>query len=112
MRKFRVHGLRFVAFGIVAFGAFGLIVSGLWNALMPAIFGLQAINFWQAIGLLILSRILFGGWHGAGRRRGHGKCVSRWDHLNPEEKERFRQAMHERCADGPEATVHSHNTKM
>lgn len=40
---------------------FGFVIKGLWNALMPEIFGLKAISYWQAVGLTILSRILFGG---------------------------------------------------
>ncbi|MDX9777442.1 MAG: hypothetical protein RBT43_01625 [bacterium] len=40
---------------------FGFVIKGLWNALMPEIFGLKTIGYWQALGLTILSRILFGG---------------------------------------------------
>ena len=39
----------------------GLLVMSLWNALLPAILGVKSIGFWQALGLLALSRILFGG---------------------------------------------------
>jgi len=52
---------------------FGLLVKVLWNALMPAIFGLSVITFWQAFGLVILAKILFGSHHGMHmhrRRRG------------------------------------------
>lgn len=41
----------------------GLVVQTLWNNLMPDIFGLQEINYWQAVGLLILGHLLFGGGH-------------------------------------------------
>jgi NhaP-type Na+/H+ and K+/H+ antiporter len=40
-----------------------LVVMWLWNALLPVIFGVKMINFWQAAGLLILAKILFGGFH-------------------------------------------------
>lgn len=54
--------LIFIPVGIVVFGGiFGLIVMLLWNWLMPAIFGLPCITFWQAFGLLALCKILFGG---------------------------------------------------
>lgn len=49
---------------------FGWVTMLLWNALMPAVFGVTAITFWQALGLVILGRLLFGGR--PGRRHGHG----------------------------------------
>lgn len=87
----------FVLLGLVAVAAFGLVVMGLWNALLPSLFGLKAIGFWQATGLLVLCRILFGGFHGrhggrfSGRHRLH--LLEKWDRMSPEEKERFRQGM-------------------
>jgi hypothetical protein len=39
----------------------GIVVQWLWNWLMPDIFGLKQITFWQAVGLLFLSKLLFGG---------------------------------------------------
>jgi hypothetical protein len=67
------HFLRFLKFlgfgilgaiGITIFGfLFGYFVMLLWNWLMPAIFGLGLITFWQAVGLVILGRLLFGGFH-------------------------------------------------
>lgn len=71
---------------------FGYITMGLWNALMPAIFGLRAITFWQAIGLLVLSKILFGGFHrhgGGGPRRWKRHMEERWARMTPEERARF-----------------------
>lgn len=57
--------LVFVPLFCVAFVAvFGLAVMLLWNWLMPDLFGLQAISFWQAAGLLVLCKILFGGLGG------------------------------------------------
>lgn len=49
-----------VAFGVLAGTAFTFALMLLWNWLMPAIFGLTVITFWQALGLLALSKILFG----------------------------------------------------
>jgi len=58
--------------GLVAMAAvFGVAVMFLWNALIPTIFGLTVINFWQALGLLVLARILFGGF-------GHRGMMGRW----------------------------------
>jgi hypothetical protein len=65
----------------------GQIVRLLWNWLVPGLFGLGEITFWQALGLLALSRILFGG---------HGFCRSGSRNRSPEERERIRQAMRTR----------------
>jgi hypothetical protein len=55
--------------GIAAFAGLlillGFIVMWLWNALLPRIFGLPQIGYWEAWGLLILSQILFRGFHGS-----------------------------------------------
>lgn len=66
----------------------GYLVSGLWNWLMPELFGLPRVTFWQALGLLALCRILFGG---LGRHGGKDK-----DDFTPEQRERFRQRLREK----------------
>jgi hypothetical protein len=83
----------------------GEVVKLLWNWLLPPLFGWKMIEFWQAIGLLVLCRILFGGlgWRGAGygrgrlRRRMEEHCAE----MSPEERERFRQRMRERMGFDP-----------
>ncbi len=90
MRRVRFVGVRFILFGILFFAVMGLVIFGLWNALIPAILGLPKISFWQALGLFILSRVLFGGW-GHGMHK--GRFVRGWRDLTPEQRERFRQAM-------------------
>ena len=92
-----------VSLGHGAFMAVGgWIVMQLWNWLVPSIVGWRTITFWQALGLLLLSRILVGG-HGLGGGR-RGRCRHRmrdhWESLTPEERERFRQKMRERWGDG------------
>lgn len=85
-----------IAFFIVLFG-FGTMY--LWNWLVPALFKGPIIDFYQAIGLLILSKILFGGFHGRWGRRGHcGDKRQHWKQrmeeriakMTPEEKEKFK----------------------
>jgi hypothetical protein len=66
----------------------GGIVMLLWNWLLPTLFGWPEITLWQGFGLLMLCRILFGGFGGSGRH--HSKHISR------EDRERFRQRMRER----------------
>ena len=80
--------------GILLFiAAGGEVVLQLWNWLLPPIFGWRQITFWQALGILALCRILFGGFGGRG--------FSRSKHMTPEERERVRQRMRERCGFGP-----------
>ena len=76
------------------------IVMLLWNALIPVIFHLTAITFWQAAGILILSKILFG--FGKGGHRGGGAPwmrhkMERFKNMSPEERQRFKEEMRDRC---------------
>lgn len=73
----------------------GELVMRLWNWLMPMLFGWRQITFWQAIGLLALCRILFGGvgMHGC-RSNARRRMDERWEHMTPEEREKFRQGLH------------------
>ena len=81
----------------------GELVMHLWNWLAPTLFGLRLINFWQAVGLLALCRILFGslGNHGSHRsnmrRRIRQRMDERWERMSPEEREKFRQSWRSRC---------------
>ena len=83
---------------IVAAG-FGQAVRQLWNWLMPNLFGLHSITYWQALGLLCLCWILFGGlrgWPGRGLHSRH-RMRGRWEQMTPEQREKFRQGMRHRC---------------
>jgi hypothetical protein len=87
----------------IVFVVFGEAVLHLWNWLMPTLFHLPAIGFWQAVGLLVLSWLLFGGLRGFGgygsRYRGHWRrrMQERWEHMTPEEREKLREWMQARC---------------
>jgi hypothetical protein len=85
----------------------GEVVRLLWNWLAPALFGLREVTFWQAVGLLALCRILFGGRPGIGggfsRSRFRRRMAERWDRMTPEERERFRQGLHGRSCRVPPA---------
>jgi hypothetical protein len=78
---------------------FGQIVMHLWNWLLPGLFGWHTITFWQALGLLVLCRILFGGFSNGGNRGPHKRSRGRerWESLTPEEREAFRENMRNRC---------------
>jgi hypothetical protein len=90
--------LLFIAFG-------GWIVQYLWNWLLPSLFGWREVTFWQALGMLVLCRILFGGsgWRGSGRSNIRRRMEERFEHMAPEERERFRERMRERFGFGPSA---------
>jgi len=77
----------------------GEIVKVLWNWLAPSLFGLRLITFWQALGLLVLCRILFGGFGMSGNasRRSRRQMFERWEQMTPEERERFRQRLYGRA---------------
>ena len=76
---------------------FGELVMHLWNWLLPPLFGWHLISFWQALGLLLLSRILFGSWGSGGGNRGPRGRRARWDKMTPEEREKLRQSWGARC---------------
>ncbi len=87
--------------GLAVFTAIGGgVVMLLWNWLAPTLFGLRLITFWQAIGLLALCRILFGGFGlggGSHRSRSRRRMAERWEQMTPEEREKFRQGLHDRA---------------
>jgi hypothetical protein len=91
--------------GIAVFIAIGgEVVLHLWNWLLPALFGWREITFWQAVGLLALSRILFGGFGGGCHRSGYRRRMGeRWEQMTPEEREKFRQGMRSGCGFGAPA---------
>ena len=77
---------------------FGLIVMLLWNAILPGVVHVTAITYPQALGILVLSKILFGGfnkrhWGGRWRHEMH----ERFANMTPEEKEKFKTEWKERC---------------
>jgi hypothetical protein len=93
----KMNRLRFLApVGFVAmYAIFGVAVMLLWNLLIPALFGLSAVNYWQALGLLVLCRILFGGFnlphhrHGRGMHHKQNKFREKWMQMTPEERQKF-----------------------
>ncbi len=74
-------------------------VSALWNWLMPSIFGVSAITYWQALGLMALSWILFRGFRGPAMGRGPWRYEMRrrWERMTPEQREEFLKGLRSRC---------------
>src|SRR4029453_8855766 len=115
MRKRMVFLVPLVLVGFVLFIFIGgQVVKLLWNWLAPP-FGLPLLGFWQALALLALCRILFGGFgfHGGGHSGHQGRMAGRmadrmadrfadrWQRMTPEERERFRQRVRDRCGFDP-----------
>jgi len=93
---------------VVFLWLFGELVMRLWNWLLPPLFGLHMITFWQALGLLLLSRIFFGSWgSGGGNRRSRRR--EKWDKMTPEERERLRQSWAGRCGGVPSTPSETRN---
>jgi hypothetical protein len=83
MKNFRRKGFLGVFIFLAVFAAAIAIVMLLWNALIPSIIGWTAINYWQAAGLMLLSRLLLGGFGHFGKfgrhhKSGRGKDFHYW----------------------------------
>ena len=107
MRPFNRNRKKFllIPFGAVAILALvSYIVMQLWNNLLPDILHVSVINFWQAMGIFVLSKILFGfgrgGRGGAPWMRGKRMMEEKFSNLSPEDRERFRDQMRNRCGWG------------
>lgn len=123
MKKFGIKiffGILFCVLAIAA--AIGFTVMALWNWLLPELFQLPEITFWQAIGLAVLTRLLFGTFmFGKGKRWGHHHCQqcgghmheNNWfkekmrkkferklEHMTPEQREQFRKSFLWSCTGG------------
>ncbi len=104
-RKRRI--VRLIAFVLPAFLIVfaGLVwaLFALWNSLMPAIFGLRVITYWQALGLMVLSWILFRGFRGPqfGRDPWARGMRDRWRKMTPAEREEFTKGLRSRWCETP-----------
>jgi hypothetical protein len=93
--------------GLLAIALFitvgGAVVQQLWNWLLPSLFGVRQITFWQALGILALTRILFGGFglHGSRRSNFRSRMQERCGNMTLEERERYRQGIRSRLGFGP-----------
>jgi hypothetical protein len=102
MKKFWIKkGLMIGLMVIAAILVFGAVVMGLWNAILPAVLGVKAITFMQALGILLLSKILFGGFKGGGRRGPGGpwkeRMKEKWENMSPEQRDSFQAEWKNRC---------------
>ena len=97
------RGVKILVMVAVVLGVVSFVVMSLWNWLVPPLFGGPALDSWDALGLLVLARLLFGGLRPHGRGRwGHPWHHARahWEQMTPEERERFRSRFRGRCHHG------------
>lgn len=92
-----------IPIGLLAIALFLLVFGGtvmlLWNNILVQVLHVSVITFKQALGILVLSKILFGGFRGAhwSRHRWKEKMQQRWDKMTPEEREKFKDEWQNRC---------------
>lgn len=81
---------------VAGIAALGGVVMLLWNWLLPELFpGARPIGYWQALGVLLLSKILFGGWRGGCHGRWKARR-ERWESMTPEERAQLKGRLHGR----------------
>ena len=103
MKSFFYRGrFIFIPLAVAAFLSLAsFVVMSLWNYLMPVIFHLGLITFWQAMGIFILCKILFG--FGKGGHRGgwmKHRMAERFKNMTPEEREKFKEKWGQKCGHG------------
>ncbi len=88
----------FLLIPIALFFAIGYIVMLLWNALIPDLFGFKTITYLQALGLFLLSRILFGNF-GFGNKKppfANSKMREKMMNMTAEERQQFKEEWNNR----------------
>ncbi|MFT4094089.1 MAG: hypothetical protein QM640_10645 [Niabella sp.] len=90
----------FIFFALAAVFVFGAIVMLLWNAILPPVLHVNTISYWQAVGILVLCKILFGGFRGGPGREKFERMQNfreKIKNMSPEERERFKEEWKRRC---------------
>jgi ABC-type bacteriocin/lantibiotic exporter with double-glycine peptidase domain len=99
-----LHVLKVLAIVAIAVTVISFVTMHLWNWVMPAVFGLRTITWLQALALLVLGKILFGGIHRHGGgfrgRRWKQHLAERWMQMTPEEREQLRAGLRGRWGCG------------
>jgi Ca2+/H+ antiporter, TMEM165/GDT1 family len=89
----------FVLIGAALVLALGFVVMYLWNAILPSVLGVKTISFWQAMGIFVLAKILFGGFKGGGHKKQEWrrKMHDKWEQMSPDERQQWKQNMRNWC---------------
>jgi hypothetical protein len=96
--------LKFIIMGALFITVVGFATMLLWNCLIPELFHGPVITFWQALGLMLLGKLLFG-WHNHHDKFGRGRewkarLKDRMANMTPEEQEKMREHLRNRCRTG------------
>jgi len=93
----------FLPVAVLIAAVLGYVVMFLWNWILPGVAHAGKLNYWQALGLLVLCRLLFGnfnkgghGGHNGFRERARG-MRAKWDSMNEEERAKFKEEYKRRC---------------
>jgi len=105
MRRRPARKFLLIPFGIAAMVLLlGAAVQYLWNNILTPVVGVGTLTFWQAAGLLVLCRLLFGGmggkgggWNSNARRGRWANPRNHWMNMSEEERARFKEEWRERC---------------
>jgi len=104
MKRFwMLRALKFALIAAIAIAALGYVVMSLWNWLLPPLTGWHELGFGQALALLVLCRILFGGIRSHGGGHWRHRLRERWEQMTPEQREQLRAGLGRHCGHGPPA---------
>ena len=87
----------FIPFFIMGMAGLTSVVMYLWNALIPDIFHATTISFWQAAGLLVLSKILFGSFNFKPKHQMNQAFKVKLMNMSEEERQQFKEQWKQRC---------------
>jgi hypothetical protein len=99
MKKSIAKAALLTLWGLMIVAMFGVVIMLLWNWLLPDIFGFAGINLWQALGLFVLAKILFGNFGFGGKHWlhayfHHNPIREKWMKMTPEERKEFISKRH------------------
>jgi len=97
--RYRARRWAFIPFAIIGLILFGWVVQLLWNNVAVPVLHVGLVTYWQGLGILLLSKILFSSFNGRGayRRESNWKQHMMWESMTPEQKEKFREEWRNRC---------------
>jgi len=106
MKKFWIF--KWILFVIAGIALMGFVVMSLWNWLVPDLFHGPVLSYLQALGLLLLARLLVSGFSKHGRhscgggrwKNRFGQWKEKWEQMSPEERERMKALWQQRCGHG------------
>lgn len=95
--KFKNRKILFLIPFVILFALSG-IVMWLWNAILPEVTGVASVTYWQAMGILVLSKILFGGFHGFRKHRDYKRrhFYHKMKNMSPEEREKLKEKLRDK----------------